>query len=83
MGNEALASLLCDHGADPNTEDNAGVTPLHLALKSGRDYMLGLLLAHGADPCAPMNYLEAFEMCASHFPYIALMLVEAMANAGR
>ncbi|UCD52120.1 MAG: ankyrin repeat domain-containing protein [Phycisphaerales bacterium] len=38
------------NGADPNTEDRKGFTPLHVARIWGYDEIVQLLLDHGADP---------------------------------
>ena len=41
--------LLLEAGADPNTRDEQGNTPLHLAVKVGWLKRVGLLVSHGAD----------------------------------
>jgi ankyrin repeat protein len=46
---DAVARLLCDHGADPGLRDNAGQTALHHAALMRLDRVVAVLLAHGAD----------------------------------
>jgi ankyrin repeat protein len=41
---------LLEHGADPNAKDNAGRTPLHIAVYLGHVVIVKILLEHGADP---------------------------------
>jgi cytohesin len=47
-----VATLLMDHGADPNGAGNHGVTPLHAAAWRGDTAVCKLLLARGAKPGA-------------------------------
>ncbi len=54
-GHWRLCEFLIENGADVNSTDrDTGETPLHSALcttdRSAHDLVLGLLLAHGADP---------------------------------
>jgi ankyrin repeat protein len=53
----ALARLLLEHGADPNSRNDMGWTPLHYACAiDARDKdMVELLLESGADPNAATN----------------------------
>ncbi|KAF8496224.1 hypothetical protein F5888DRAFT_1946627, partial [Russula emetica] len=44
-----VARLLIERGADPNTRDWNGVTPLHRASQSGRIEVVRLLIEHGAN----------------------------------
>ena len=53
-GHEAVGALLLDRGADPNAAD-AGYTALHAAVLRGRLNLVGALLAHGANPNAPIT----------------------------
>jgi len=41
--------MLVEAGADPNTPNNAGGTPLHMAVRNEGAEMPTLLLAAGAD----------------------------------
>jgi ankyrin repeat protein len=49
-----LVELLLDRGADPNAAE-AGFTALHAAIMRRHTRMAGALLAHGADPNAPLK----------------------------
>ena len=49
-GQERMAKLLLEHGADPNIKTSADGTPLHISARKGHTAVVGLLLAHGADP---------------------------------
>jgi ankyrin repeat protein len=49
-----LAALLLDKGADPNKAE-AGFTALHEAIMRRDEKMVAALLAHGADPNAPLK----------------------------
>ena len=53
-GNQAVAELLINAGADVNAHTRAGYTPLHLAALEGHDALTKLLLDHAAeiDPIA-------------------------------
>lgn len=49
-----LASYLLKHGANIDSVNNEGYTPLHLTVSDGRDPKgIELLLAHGASPLIP------------------------------
>lgn len=50
MGDIAPVTDLLDKGADVNTQDQRGRSPLILAAKRGNTEMVGLLLTKGADP---------------------------------
>ena len=53
MADPNLARLLLDHGADVQAHGGwKGWTPLHWAAYRGRDAVVELLLARGADPLA-------------------------------
>ncbi len=43
-------SALLAHGAQVNTRNNKGVTPLMIAARTGNLQTVKLLLTHGADP---------------------------------
>lgn len=49
-GNEALAELLLEYGADVNEPDQMGKTPLVRAAHMGQTEMVRWLLQHGANP---------------------------------
>ncbi|WP_265017546.1 ankyrin repeat domain-containing protein [Wolbachia endosymbiont (group A) of Epistrophe grossularia] len=49
LGNRAI-DLLLDAGADPNIKNNAGKTPLHLAVATGYGCSVDSLLSKGANP---------------------------------
>ncbi|KAF2789214.1 ankyrin, partial [Melanomma pulvis-pyrius CBS 109.77] len=47
-----LINMLINEGADPNAINNKGETPLHISVRTGRDYETARrLVAHGADIC--------------------------------
>lgn len=48
-GHFAVAKILLEHGADPNSRTDAGVTPLHAAAEYGHGRIVELLLVHGAE----------------------------------
>jgi ankyrin repeat protein len=48
----AKATLLLDHGADPNARNWDDVTPLHQGVRARNLAVVEILLAHGADPNA-------------------------------
>ncbi|MGH2571219.1 MAG: ankyrin repeat domain-containing protein, partial [bacterium] len=50
--NEELIRLLLDRGASPSTRDDAGRTPLHLAIEWCGPELLGRLVEEGADVAA-------------------------------
>jgi len=47
---EGAVKALLSEGADVNVRNNSGQTPLILAIVSGQDHLLTLLLEAGADP---------------------------------
>lgn len=53
-GNAAMAAILLEHGADPNTAQVGGYTPLFSAAAANRKDLAELLVEHGADP-HPVN----------------------------
>ena len=44
-----VACLLLEHGAEVDAEDKRGRTSYQVALGNGRDEVVQLLLAHGAE----------------------------------
>ncbi|CAL8332876.1 unnamed protein product [Merluccius merluccius] len=53
MGNTMVASLLLEHGADPNAQDRHGIAPAHDAARTGFLETLQVLVEHGASVNAP------------------------------
>lgn len=49
-GNESMARLLLERGADPSRQDNLGATPLHLAAEAGLGELVRILMEKLADP---------------------------------
>lgn len=54
-GDAHITGLLLKHGANPNTVNPSGITPLHAAARAGHTDMARQLLDHGAD----INALDA------------------------
>jgi serine/threonine-protein phosphatase 6 regulatory ankyrin repeat subunit A len=50
MGHEALVRLLLEKGADPESKDASGQTPLRWAVEKGHVAVARLLVEKGADP---------------------------------
>ncbi|KAL2083091.1 hypothetical protein ACEWY4_020864 [Coilia grayii] len=48
-GNRAVAELLLDNGADPNTPCDAGQTPFHFACRHGNVHIMHKMLQQGAE----------------------------------
>jgi ankyrin repeat protein len=48
-GNESIADIILSWGADPNSQDNAGHSPVHYAAKEGHAALMEQLLHAGAD----------------------------------
>jgi RNA polymerase sigma factor (sigma-70 family) len=83
-GDNALAALLLDAGADPDARTRGGQTPLHIATLVDRPSIVALLLAGGADPNAaadngltPLHFAVIRDRRA-----IATQLLGAGADAG-
>lgn len=62
-GNESLAALFIEHGAEVSAAGDGGLTPLHIAAAKGAVELCRLLLAAGADAeakddggCTPLLY---------------------------
>ncbi|CAL8273608.1 cyclin-dependent kinase 4 inhibitor D isoform X1 [Gadus morhua] len=53
MGNTKIASLLLEHGANPNAQDRHGITPAHDAAQTGFLETLQVLVEHGASVNIP------------------------------
>ena len=51
MKKHEVPELLIAKGADVNTKNKYGVTPLHFAARYGRKETVELLIAKGADVC--------------------------------
>ncbi len=47
-----VARILLTHGADVNSKNENGLTPLHLASQLGFTELIRVLVEHGADPGA-------------------------------
>jgi ankyrin repeat protein len=54
-GQEEMAKLLVEKGAEVSAKDNAGDTPLHVAAAAGQEEMAKLLVEKGADVSAKDN----------------------------
>ena len=57
-GNITKVKELIEHGADVNTIDNAGYTPLHVASYQGHTGIVKYLVKHGANVTAKNNMKE-------------------------
>ncbi|KAM4603427.1 cyclin-dependent kinase 4 inhibitor D [Polymixia lowei] len=53
MGNSKVASLLLEHGADPNIQDRHGIAPVHDAARAGFLDTLQVLVEYGASVNIP------------------------------
>ena len=66
-----MVRCLAKHGADLNTQDKKGRTPLHRAMYEGRVAAAEALLEAGADPMVPnkrgKNAFEIARKGAKHF----------------
>ena len=63
-GNRAAVQEAIDGGAELNSQDNQGWTPLNWAAGSGQLEIVELLLEHGADPLATGPDLRTPQMIA-------------------
>jgi F-type H+-transporting ATPase subunit beta len=57
-GNQPLAALLLEAGADVNILDHNGGTPLHRAVHMGQTELVPWLLENGADPAIKSNHQQ-------------------------
>jgi len=57
-GNQPLAALLLETGADVNVLDHNGGTPLHRAVHMGQTALVQWLLENGADPAIKSNHQQ-------------------------
>lgn len=73
-----IMDLLKTHGANPNTKDNAGWTPLHEVVVKGRLDIAEILLQHGALSGTPgyENETPLHEAVRYNRKEIAILLVE-------
>lgn len=84
-GNTDLATLLLDHGADPNLAAGDLVTPLYCAAVRGDDAMVRLLMAHGAvaaPPTDPRVMTPAEVAVRAGHPATALLIAQLSAPPG-
>lgn len=76
-------STLLDHGAHVNVRDGGGLTPLWLALKTGNEAVVQLILDHGADvnmASGASGFTPLMEAVTMGQPSIVKMLLEKGAN---
>lgn len=78
-----LARLLVEHGPHTTTQDNHGLTPLHLAVENGSMDLARVLVEHGADVAAQKKGVSPqFHLaCSLKGVGIPRLLVEHGANA--
>ena len=81
-GDLELATWLLDKGAEVNTKDNFGLSPLHWASRKGHRKVVKLLLERGANPNAQESYgfTPLHEAAENNWGQIVGMLLEAGAN---
>ncbi|KAF5002526.1 hypothetical protein FGRMN_291 [Fusarium graminum] len=65
LGNEVMMRQLLEHGAQPDTDDTTGESPLHTAARAGHVGIVKILLQYGADPmsvddtgCTPIGIAQ-------------------------
>ena len=76
----ATAQVLLDAGADVNSKDECGTTPLHAAAHTGDVGLVKLLIAHGAKLDATSTTGETPLHWAMAHPEVAETLIRAGAN---
>jgi ankyrin repeat protein len=80
-GNEEVAAVLLEYGANINGTDNTGWTPLHFACTNGHLGLVRLLFAAGADVLINSDSGTALHAAAQHgFTAIVTLLMEAGAD---
>ena len=79
-----VARLLLEHGADVNTRDDEGTTPLYAAAKNGRVQVVHVLLEQGANVGAEDNQGKTPLHGAAEYGTVEVvrMLLEHGANVG-
>ncbi len=75
-GDEPVARLLLEHGADPNA-DKGEFTPLLVAALRGNASLAALLLKHGADPNKAVGRHPCTPLRLATDPAIRRMLLAA------
>jgi ankyrin repeat protein len=59
--------IFVERGADINSLDSRGASPLLVCCSSGREDIIQYLIEHGADPtCKNSSNQSAFDVCAFH-----------------
>ena len=77
----STVSLLLEHGADPNSRDALGNTPLHWALRYQDEQLATQLLEHQA--CVFMENSHGQPLVNDHFPYRLKGVVKLLAEAAK
>ncbi len=82
-GNQPLAALLVEAGADVNALDHSGGTPLHRAVLMGQTSLVQWLLENGADPALAANHQQTALHTAvlRNYPEIVELLLEYGSDA--
>ncbi|KAK1755400.1 ankyrin repeat-containing domain protein [Echria macrotheca] len=78
-GDQSMARLLLDRGADVTRQDDTGSTPLHLAAECGLEGLVALLLERSADPAATdfLGRTALFRAVLSENETVVKLLLEA------